>query len=49
LLALAFANPVIAAVIALLLLALTIWGLFAAKRMLQKLFAPQSDPTPPQG
>jgi Domain of unknown function (DUF4126) len=49
LLALAFANPVTAAIIALALLALTIWGLFAAKRMLQKLFAPQPDPTPPQG
>lgn len=41
LLALAFANPVIAAVIALLLLGLTIWGLIAAKRMLARLFAPR--------
>ncbi|HMS21311.1 DUF4126 domain-containing protein [uncultured Sphingorhabdus sp.] len=49
LLALAFAYPVAAALIALVLLALTIWGLFAAKRMLQKFFAPQPDPTPPQG
>jgi hypothetical protein len=49
LLALAFAYPVAAALIALVLLALTIWGLFAAKRMLQKLFAPQPGPTPPQG
>ncbi|MBK7163039.1 MAG: DUF4126 domain-containing protein [Sphingomonadales bacterium] len=49
LLVLAFAYPVAAALIALVLLALTIWGLFAAKRMLQKLFAPQPGPTPPQG
>lgn len=49
LLELAFAYPVAAALIALVLLALTIWGLFAAKRMLQKLFAPQPGPTPPQG
>lgn len=41
LLALAFAYPVAAAIIALVLLALTIWGLFAAKRMLKRLFAPQ--------
>ena len=30
-----------AAIIALVLLVLTIWGLFAAKRMLKRLFAPQ--------
>jgi len=41
LLALAFAYPVAAAIIALVLLALTIWGLSAAKRMLKRLFAPQ--------
>ena len=45
LLALAFANPIIAAVIAVVLLGLAIWGLFAAKRMLAKLFSPQ--PAPP--
>lgn len=48
LLALAFAYPVAAAIIALVLLALTIWGLFAAKRMLIRLFAPQSGTAPPQ-
>lgn len=48
LLALAFAYPVVAAIIALVLLALTIWGLFAAKRMLKRLFAPQSGTAPPQ-
>jgi len=48
LLALAFAYPVAAAIIALVLLALTIWGLFAAKRMLKRLFAPQSGTGPPQ-
>ena len=36
LLAMAFANPVIAAVIALVLLALVIWGLFAARRTLRR-------------
>ncbi len=36
LLALAFANPVIAALIALLLLGLTIYGLFAARRALKR-------------
>lgn len=36
LLAMAFANPVIAAVIALILLALVIWGLFAARRALRR-------------
>lgn len=46
LLALAFANPIIAAVIALVLLGLAIWGLFAAKRMLGKLFSPQPAPPP---
>jgi len=48
LLALAFAYPVAAAIITLVLLALTIWGLFAAKRMLKRLFAPQSGTAPPQ-
>lgn len=48
LLALAFAYPVAAAIIALVLLALTIWGLFAAKRMLKRLFARQSGTAPPQ-
>jgi len=48
LLALAFAYPVAAAIIALVLLALAIWGLFAAKRMLKRLFAPQSGTAPPQ-
>lgn len=47
LLALAFAYPVASAIIALALLALTIWGLFAAKRMLKRLFSPQAGPTPP--
>lgn len=46
LLALAFANPIIAAVIAVVLLGLSIWGLFAAKRMLAKLFSPQPAPPP---
>ncbi len=48
LLALAFAYPIAAALIALVLLALTIWGLFAAKRMLQRLFAPQAGIEPRQ-
>lgn len=48
LLALAFAYPIAAALIALVLLALTIWGLFAAKRMLQRLFAPQTGIEPRQ-
>lgn len=48
LLALAFAYPVAAAIIALVLLALTIWGLFAARRMLKKLFAPQAGTTSSQ-
>ncbi|MBK6707164.1 MAG: DUF4126 domain-containing protein [Sphingomonadales bacterium] len=47
LLALAFANPLIAAVIALVLLGLAIWGLFAAKRMLAKLLAPAPQSGPP--
>ena len=46
LLALAFANPIIAAVIAVVLLGLAIWGLFAAKRMLAKLFSPGPAPPP---
>ncbi|MFN3747277.1 MAG: DUF4126 domain-containing protein [Sphingorhabdus sp.] len=48
LLALAFAYPIAAALIALVLLALAIWGLFAAKRMLQRLFAPQAGIEPRQ-
>ena len=48
LLALAFAYPIAAALIALVLLAVTIWGLFAAKRMLQRLFAPQAGIEPRQ-
>ncbi|MBP6581101.1 MAG: DUF4126 domain-containing protein [Sphingorhabdus sp.] len=39
LLALAFANPVAAAVIGVALLGLSIWGLFAARRMFQKLLS----------
>ncbi|MEQ1552348.1 DUF4126 domain-containing protein [Sphingorhabdus sp.] len=46
LLALAFANPIIAAVIAVVLLGLAIWGLFAAKRMLAMLFSPGPAPPP---
>lgn len=45
LLALAFANPVAAAVIAVALLGLSIWGLFAARRMFRKLLSPM----PPAG
>jgi Domain of unknown function (DUF4126) len=36
LLAMAFANPLVAAVIAIVLLALVIWGLFAARRALRR-------------
>jgi len=39
LLALAFANPVAASVIGFALLGLSIWGLFAARRMFQKLLS----------
>jgi hypothetical protein len=39
LLALAFANPVAAAVIGITLLGVSIWGLFAARRMFQKLLS----------
>jgi hypothetical protein len=39
LLALAFANPVAAAVIGITLLGVAIWGLFAARRMFQKLLS----------
>lgn len=42
LLALAFANPVAAAVIGVALLGLSIWGLFAARRMFQKLLSRES-------
>jgi len=45
LLALAFANPVAAAVVAVALLGLSIWGLFAARRMFRKLLSPM----PPAG
>lgn len=44
LLAMAFANPVIAAVIAVVLLALVIWGLFAARRALRRFLG--TAPTP---
>jgi hypothetical protein len=39
LLALAFANPVAAAVIGITLLGVAIWGLFAARQMFQKLLS----------
>jgi Domain of unknown function (DUF4126) len=41
LLALAFTNPVIAAAIAVVLLGLVIWGLFAAKRALKRFLSPE--------
>jgi hypothetical protein len=43
LLALAFANPVAAAIIALVLLALAIWGLWAGYRAFRRVF-PKPDP-----
>lgn len=43
LLAIAFANPVVAAVIAVVLLVAVIWGLFAAKRALKRFLSPQQD------
>ncbi len=46
LLAMAFANPLVAAVIALLLLAVMIWGLFAARRALRRFLG--TEPGPPQ-
>ncbi len=47
LLALAFTNPVIAAAIAIVLLGLVIWGLFAAKRALKRFFASETESRPP--
>lgn len=47
LLALAFTNPVIAAAIAVVLLGLVIWGLFAAKRALKRFFASETESAPP--
>lgn len=47
LLALAFTNPVIAAAIAIVLLGLVIWGLFAAKRALKRFFASETESKPP--
>ena len=44
LLAMAFANPVVAAVIALLLLAVMIWGLFAARRALRRFLGTEPEP-----
>ena len=47
LLALAFTNPVIAAALAVVLLGLVIWGLFAAKRALKRFFASETESRPP--
>jgi Domain of unknown function (DUF4126) len=47
LLAMAFANPVIAAVIAVLLLAVVIWGLFAARRAVRRFLGTGPDSFPP--
>lgn len=50
LLALAFANPMVAAVIAIALLAFAIWGLFAARRALKRFWGTESqtaDANPP--
>jgi NADH:ubiquinone oxidoreductase subunit 2 (subunit N) len=41
LLAMAFANPIAAALIALVLLGLTIYGLFAARRVLKRFLDPE--------
>ena len=49
LLALAFANPIAAAVIAVALLGLSIWGLFAARRMFRKLLSPMPPARTPEG
>lgn len=49
LLALAFANPIAAAVIAVALLGLSIWGLFAARRMFRKLLSPMPSARTPEG
>jgi Domain of unknown function (DUF4126) len=46
LLAMAFANPLVAAVIAILLLVLVIWGLFAARRALRRFLG--TGPVPPK-
>jgi hypothetical protein len=47
LLALAFANPIVSAVIAILLLVAVVWGLFAARRALRRFLgtAPEADKT----
>ena len=42
LLALAFANPIAAAAIGILLIGVSIWGLFAARRMFGKLLSPNA-------
>lgn len=47
LLALAFTNPIIAAAIAVVLLALVIWGLFKAKRALKRFLNPEPAESPP--
>ena len=47
LLALAFANPLVAAVIAVLLLVAVIWGLFAARRALRRFLGTAPDPQTP--
>lgn len=49
LLALAFANPIAAAVIAVALLGLSIWGLFAARRMFRKWLSPMPPTRTPEG
>jgi NADH:ubiquinone oxidoreductase subunit 2 (subunit N) len=46
LLALAFANPIAAALIALVLLGLTIYGLFAARRVLKRFLG--TEPVAPE-
>ncbi len=47
LLVLAFANPVVSAVIALLLLVVVIWGLFAARRALRRFLGTAPSPDKP--
>ncbi len=47
LLALAFTNPIIAAAIAVVLLGLVIWGLFAAKRALKRFLSAEPAESPP--
>lgn len=49
LLMLAFANPVIAAVVAVVLLALTIWGLWAGYRAIKRFVTPPARSTPGDG